>query len=183
MFSFRFKNTSTAIAIYIIQALFVVAAIAAYVYTENVYIRYVSILALLVVVVFTKTILKRYRVNPLVLLSAGAIITLLTSGSVVFAVVLIMYGVFLKIMNKETRLDVNAEMILVKYALYERVYKWTDMSNVILKDGLLTLDFRSNRIFQSEVAEYENPVDEENFNQFCAKQIQHCREMYPALYN
>ena len=86
-------------------------------------------------------------------------------------------------MSKETRLDIDAEMIIVKYALYSRVYKWRDMSNIILKDGILTLDFKSNKIFQSEVEENETPVDEKEFNQFCTEQIQNCLSFYQAVNN
>ena len=183
MFSFRLKNTNTSIGIYIVRALFVIAAAAAYVYAANVYTRYVSVILLLAVSVFTKTILKKYRLNPLILLGAGAVVTLLTSGSVIFAVVLIIYGFFLKMMSKETKLDIHAEMIIVKYALYSRVYKWADMSNVVLKDGILTLDFKSNKIFQSEVEENETPVDEKEFNRFCTEQIQNCLSFYQAVNN
>lgn len=172
MFSFRLKNTNINIEIYVTRALFAIAAVAAYVYTGNVYVRYGSVILLLAVAVFTKTILKRYKVNQLILLGAGAVVTLLSSGSVVFAVVLIIYGFFLKMMSKETKLEINTETITVQYALYNRVYKWADMSNVVLKDGILTLDFKSNKIFQSEVKENETPVNQEKFNQFCAGQVQ-----------
>jgi hypothetical protein len=74
-------------------------------------------------------------------------------------------------------------MIIVKYALYSRVYKWADMSNVVLKDGILTLDFKSNKIFQSEVEENETPVDEKEFNRFCTEQIQNCLSFYQAVNN
>ena len=46
------------------------------------------------------------------------------------------------------------------------------MGNVVLKDGILTLDFKSNKIFQSELKENETPVDEQKFNQFCTEQLQ-----------
>lgn len=172
MFSFRLKNTNISIEIYVTRALFAIAAVAAYVYTGNVYVRYGSVILLLAVAVFTKTILKRYKVNQLVLLGAGAVVTLLTSGSVVFALILIIYGVFLKLMGKETKLEINTETITVQYALYSRIYKWADMDNVVLKDGILTLDFKSNKIFQSEVKENETPVNEQKFNKYCAEQIQ-----------
>lgn len=172
MFSFQLKNTNISIEIYVTRALFAIAAIAAYVYTGNEYTRYGSAILLLAVAVFTKTILKKYKVNQLVLLGAGAFVTLFTSGSVVFALILIIYGVFLKMMGRETKLDIDAEKISVQYALYNRMYKWADMSNVVLKDSILTLDFKSNKIFQSEVKENETPVDEQKFNQFCTEQIQ-----------
>ncbi len=48
-------------------------------------------------------------------------------------------------------------------------YDWSAFNNVILKDGLLTLDFKNNRLLQKEVADddEEDDADEEEFNGFC----------------
>lgn len=52
-------------------------------------------------------------------------------------------------------------------------YDWSAFNNVILKDGLLTLDFKSNRLLQKEVAddEEEDDADEEEFNGFCRSRL------------
>jgi hypothetical protein len=51
---------------------------------------------------------------------------------------------------------------------------WSDLRNVVLKDGLLTLDFADNRLFQRETddlddEEYDGTEDE--FNIFCRRQL------------
>ncbi len=48
-------------------------------------------------------------------------------------------------------------------------HEWSAFNNVILKDGLLTLDFKNNRLVQKEVAEddEEDDAGEEEFNAFC----------------
>jgi hypothetical protein len=53
--------------------------------------------------------------------------------------------------------------------LIKQRFDWTAFNNVILKDGLLTLDFKSNRLIQKEVADDddENDADEEEFNLYC----------------
>jgi hypothetical protein len=49
---------------------------------------------------------------------------------------------------------------------------WQDVSQVILKDNLLTIDFHSNRIWQKEVIDEEDPdAGEDEFNLFCQDQI------------
>jgi hypothetical protein len=52
-------------------------------------------------------------------------------------------------------------------------YDWSAFNNVILKDGLLTLDFKNNRLLQKEVAddEEEDDADEEEFNAFCRSRL------------
>ena len=51
---------------------------------------------------------------------------------------------------------------------------WTDLKNVVLKDGLLTLDYADNRLFQRETddlddEEYDGTEDE--FNIFCRRHL------------
>jgi hypothetical protein len=53
--------------------------------------------------------------------------------------------------------------------LVKQRFDWTAFNNVILKDGLLTLDFKSNRLIQKEVADDDDDddADEEEFNLYC----------------
>lgn len=51
---------------------------------------------------------------------------------------------------------------------------WIALSNVVLKDGLITLDYKDNRLFQRETddlddEEYDGTEDE--FNVFCRRQL------------
>ena len=57
--------------------------------------------------------------------------------------------------------------------LIRQWYDWSAFNNVILKDGLLTLDFKNNRLLQKEVADddEEDDADEEEFNAFCRSRL------------
>jgi hypothetical protein len=47
---------------------------------------------------------------------------------------------------------------------------------VILRDGLLTLDFRNNILIQKEVLEDEEPdADENEFNDYCRSKLLNLR--------
>jgi len=48
---------------------------------------------------------------------------------------------------------------------------WKELSNLILKDGLLTIDFRNDRIIQQYVEERSLSIDEKEFNEFCRQQL------------
>ena len=58
-------------------------------------------------------------------------------------------------------------------SLIRRQFEWTAFNNIILRDGLLTLDFKNNRLIQKEVAddEEEDDADEEEFNAFCRDRL------------
>jgi len=57
-------------------------------------------------------------------------------------------------------------------SLIRRQYSWSAFSNVIMKDGLLTLDFSDNRLFQKEVLDDEDrEADEDEFNDYCRERL------------
>ena len=53
--------------------------------------------------------------------------------------------------------------------LVKQQFDWAAFNNVVLKDGLLTLDFKSNRLIQREVTDddEDDDADEEEFNAYC----------------
>ena len=55
-----------------------------------------------------------------------------------------------------------------------RRIEWSSLSNVVLKDGILTMDYRDNRLFQREVDDMDDEEydgTEEEFNGFCQAQL------------
>lgn len=66
----------------------------------------------------------------------------------------------------------NADHIVMN-TLIKRRFDWSSLNNVVLKDGLLTLDFKSNRLLQKEVVDDddEDDADEEEFNAWCRLQL------------
>lgn len=48
---------------------------------------------------------------------------------------------------------------------------WNELNNVILKDGVLTIDFKNNRLFQYPVLNSDRDVDETAFNDFCRARL------------
>lgn len=53
----------------------------------------------------------------------------------------------------------------------KRKIKWHELNNIVLKDGLLSLDFKNNKIIQQLLEENETAIDENEFNQFCREFI------------
>jgi hypothetical protein len=57
--------------------------------------------------------------------------------------------------------------------LIRQRHDWSAFNNVVLKDGLLTLDFKNNRLMQKELADDEDDddADEEEFNTWCRDRL------------
>jgi hypothetical protein len=51
-------------------------------------------------------------------------------------------------------------------------YHWSEFSNIILKDGLLTMDMLSNKLIQKELDSEASPTLEKDFNEFCKTMIE-----------
>lgn len=56
-------------------------------------------------------------------------------------------------------------------SLPQRRITWNELNNVILKDGLLTIDFKNNRFIQQFIDESKTSVIEKEFNDFCSRQL------------
>jgi hypothetical protein len=48
---------------------------------------------------------------------------------------------------------------------------WPELNNIILKDGLLTIDLKNNSFIQQSVDESKTSVNEQEFNDFCREQL------------
>lgn len=53
--------------------------------------------------------------------------------------------------------------------------KWAELNNVMIRDGLLTMDYKNNRLFQKETDELDEEEDdevtEEEFNAYCRERL------------
>lgn len=86
---------------------------------------------------------------------------------VAFAVIL--FSVFYSISQRSLQVSVSNEMI--SYPSFpKKNIGWNELRNMVLKDGLLTIDLVNNRLIQQEVEEFNSP-DEKEFNEFCRSQL------------
>jgi len=52
-----------------------------------------------------------------------------------------------------------------------KILKWNDLGNVILKDDILTIDCKNNKLLQAEIEDGANRINEGEFNDFCRQQL------------
>jgi hypothetical protein len=61
---------------------------------------------------------------------------------------------------------------VVVNTIFKKKYPWSDFNNIVLRDDLLTLDFKNNKLFQREVLDDDEPdADEDEFNEYCKLQL------------
>lgn len=63
----------------------------------------------------------------------------------------------------------NDEIVIAGFI--SKQYQWQELNNVVLKDNMLTMDFKNNKILQKETeSDVSNEIEKE-FNAFCALQL------------
>lgn len=53
----------------------------------------------------------------------------------------------------------------------KKTFSWNDVSNVVLKDGMLTIDLKNNKLIQSLISKESTDINEREFNLFCKEQM------------
>ncbi len=73
--------------------------------------------------------------------------------------------------KKKTIVFISEEGVVVKRIFNKTMYAWQKIDNLLLKDGLLTIDLLSNKMIQAELAKENEVVDEKQFNLFCRQYL------------
>ena len=87
---------------------------------------------------------------------------------IIFAAVYIVVTV---VKGKRTTVLFSNDGIHMTRVFKTVIFPWSEMDNVILKDDLLTIDFKTNKIIQVEIVEQGRIVDEAEFNLFCNEHL------------
>ncbi len=60
---------------------------------------------------------------------------------------------------------------IINNSLPQKKYSWSEMNNVVLQSGMLTLDFKNNKLIQKEVNDAVSEEVEKEFNAYCKLQL------------
>jgi len=82
---------------------------------------------------------------------------------------ILLFWIYLNQKKSGEKIIVSFENIILPAFLGTRIIEWKELSNVVKKDDLLTLDFKNNKLMQAEISKAEG--SEEEFNRFCQRQL------------
>jgi hypothetical protein len=82
---------------------------------------------------------------------------------------LIILGILYHLTLQKIQFVFTSEKV-TRFTFPAKEYKWNLFNNVILKDNILTLDFKNNKLIQAEI---ENPksINQQQFNSFAQSQL------------
>ncbi|MDP4285412.1 MAG: hypothetical protein Q8891_13380 [Bacteroidota bacterium] len=84
-------------------------------------------------------------------------------------VILIGMGILYHLALQHLKIVFSSEKV-VKTNFPKKEFEWNMFSNVVLKDNILTLDFKNNKLWQAEI-EKSQDINEIQFNSFAQSQI------------
>ena len=153
----------------ILRTLFLAGTVAAIFFNHNVSLaaRYIPAIVLLVALLFTKVFLLTRKVSKYLLLLIGAAVLFIALHSVTGTILFFLAGLLPRLFYKAPEVLVDNETIVLKRMIGSNSYNWNEFNNIILKDNLLTLDFKNNKVLQLEIEGASEKTDEASFNQFC----------------
>ena len=76
--------------------------------------------------------------------------------------------------SRPEEIGFSDDRILVRKG-FSKTIRWEELENVLLKDGILTMDFKNNRLFQAETDDEDDEEEyngtEEEFNAYCKARL------------
>jgi hypothetical protein len=130
------------------------------------------VILLLVITFFIYFLSDNEKTKEAFLLFAAISIALcwiITSHWWLSGVVVLLLFLYL-VSKRQLKVTVLAENIVYP-SFPKRIIQWSELSNIILKDGLLTIDFKNNKIIQQLIETNIDIVNEKDFNEFCKQQM------------
>ncbi len=73
--------------------------------------------------------------------------------------------------SKRKLLITVAEDAVIYPSFPKKQIPWSQLNQVILKDGVLTIDCKNNKLYQHDIQNSEDLVNEADFNDFCKNQL------------
>ena len=86
------------------------------------------------------------------------------------AVLFLVAAILEKKVKLAQEIHVDEEGVSLNHFILKK-NNWKELANVILKDGLITIDYKDNRLFQKETESAVSPEQEKEFNEFCNSRL------------
>ncbi len=106
----------------------------------------------------------------------GAFIWYMQPNGLIISVVYLLAAILEKQVKFPQEVAFDEEEIVFN-SFPKKTYQWSDLQNVVLKDNVLTIDFRNNKIIQKETDAPVSHAIETEFNGFCVNRLHAERTM------
>lgn len=84
---------------------------------------------------------------------------------------LLLFLIFLDILVHRKLIIIATNDFIQLPLVPKKNVQWSALNNVVIKDGIITVDFKNNKLFQHPVLESGQDINAESFNQFCSQRL------------
>ena len=143
---------------------------------------FIAFILLLVTAIFYKRILNTKSRHFLLLFFESMLflggsvyfwskgLSLVAFSHAILAGVLVLFMIYLRRRESGDLIIVSMSNVILPGLTGQRIVEWSQLTNVIKRDDLLTLDFKNNRLMHVQIINADD-VPENEFNQFCRQQL------------
>lgn len=93
------------------------------------------------------------------------------SGNLFLGLLYVIAGISEKFLSANVEIGFS-DTEIIKKGFLSTTYRWNELNNIIIKDDLLTMDFKNNTLFQAYTDDEEDEeydVEDEEFNDYCKR--------------
>ena len=173
MYSFKIKDNTPDINIVVSRCLLALAGVTSFLSTNSkfYFINIIIAVVLLIIAAVLKLLLTRFKITTQLLIILAAVLSFIAIRSIPFAALMIVYALAINKLYISPSINISSKGIFITKMLSKPTHDWEEFNNIILKDDMLTLDFKNNKLLQLNVMASDNGIDENSFNNFCSKFI------------
>lgn len=88
----------------------------------------------------------------------------------ILAGAIILFWIYLRKRQDGEKIVISERNITLPGLSGDRIIEWHQLSNVVKRHDLLTLDFKNNKLLQVQVINADH-IEEDEFNEFCQQQL------------
>lgn len=116
---------------------------------------------------------KKKRIQFLSLLLCIGVGLISVSGNFILGILYLIAGISERFLSSNVEIGFSDQQI-VRKGITTKTYAWNELNNVMIKDDLLTMDFKNNTLLQAytdDEDDEEYDVEDEEFNEFCRRRL------------
>lgn len=172
-FSFHIVGQKAALQVIFLRAILFLAALGSIFFDayRSRFIVLFGVLILLLISVFIKVLIARLGARLYLFFIFISLFLFALNQSIIFSILLLIFYFLSTFFYRKTALDLDENALSIPGPFGSRRVIWRDLENVVFKDGLITVDFKSNRVLQLSAEPVDCDFDSALFNEFCQKRL------------
>ena len=140
--------------------------------SSSTWFRYPAAGVLLLLAWFCRFLQMRPSITYSRLVILSALLLLLSTRNPIHAILFAAFALLPRLFYGSGKIGIDENGVSLPYYGRTRRHAWSELQHLVLKDGLLSIDFRNNRLIQLLIETGKTPVDEKSFNEFCRNQLE-----------